>query len=113
MRRRYPGCGRCEPGGEAGGFIAILGHNGSGNHTCQAYQCASGSTSGTIWWMENHFGGNNIWDIRQTAGMVFQNPDNQIIGQVVEEMLLGPKTWGSHKGNINLVEGKPEGGGNV
>ena len=37
----------------------------------------------------------NIWDIRQTAGMVFQNPDNQIIGQVVEEDVgFGPENMG-------------------
>ncbi len=80
-----------------GDFIAILGHNGSGKSTLAKHiNALLVPTSGTIW-VDGKITSeeSNIWDIRQTAGMVFQNPDNQIIGQVVEEdVALGRKTWG-------------------
>lgn len=70
-----------------GDFIAILGHNGSGKSTLAKHLNAIlMPTEGTVW-----VGGKDtkeeekIWEIRQTAGMVFQNPDNQIIGTIVEE----------------------------
>jgi len=72
---------------EQGQFIAILGHNGSGKSTLAKHMNAIlYPTEGTIWvdGMETS-DERNVWDVRQTAGMVFQNPDNQIIGQVVEE----------------------------
>lgn len=80
-----------------GDFIAILGHNGSGKSTLAKHMNAIlNPTEGAIWVDgmdtkdEEH-----IWDIRQTAGMVFQNPDNQIIGQVVEEDVgFGPENMG-------------------
>ena len=82
---------------EQGEFIAILGHNGSGKSTlAKHFNALLCPTEGTIWvdgidTREEK----NVWDIRQTAGMVFQNPDNQIIGQVVEEDVgFGPENMG-------------------
>ena len=80
-----------------GDFIAILGHNGSGKSTLAKHiNALLVPTSGTIW-VDGKITSeeSNIWDIRQTAGMVFQNPDNQIIGQVVEEDVgIGPENMG-------------------
>lgn len=80
-----------------GDFVAILGHNGSGKSTLAKHLNAIlYPTEGTVWvdgkdTMEEE----HLWDIRQTAGMVFQNPDNQIIGQVVEEDVgFGPENMG-------------------
>ena len=71
---------------EPGEFIAILGHNGSGKSTLAKHFNALLLPSAD----ENH-----TWDVRSTAGMVFQNPDNQIIGQVVEEDVgFGPENLG-------------------
>lgn len=81
----------------AGEFIAILGHNGSGKSTLAKHMNAIFSpTEGTVWvdGMDTA-DEEKIWEIRQTAGMVFQNPDNQIIGQVVEEDVgFGPENIG-------------------
>ncbi len=82
---------------QKGQFIAILGHNGSGKSTLAKHMNAIlYPTEGTLWVdgmdtkEEEH-----IWEIRQRAGMVFQNPDNQIIGQVVEEDVgFGPENMG-------------------
>ncbi len=80
-----------------GEFIAILGHNGSGKSTLAKH--INGilfPTEGTVWvdGMDTK-DDNNLWKIRETAGMVFQNPDNQIIGQVVEEDVgFGPENLG-------------------
>ena len=80
-----------------GDFIAILGHNGSGKSTLAKHMNAIlCPTEGTLWvdGMDTAKE-ENIWDVRQTAGMVFQNPDNQIIGQVVEEDVgFGPENMG-------------------
>ena len=72
---------------EAGDFIAILGHNGSGKSTLAKHiNAILYPTEGTVWVDGmNTTDEAHLWDIRQEAGMVFQNPDNQIIGQVVEE----------------------------
>ncbi len=82
---------------EQGQFIAILGHNGSGKSTLAKHMNAIlNPTEGTLWvdGMDTAEE-DNIWKIRQTAGMVFQNPDNQIIGQVVEEDVgFGPENMG-------------------
>ena len=79
---------------EQGQFIAILGHNGSGKSTLAKHMNAIlNPTEGTLWvdGMDTK-DEDNIWKVRQTAGMVFQNPDNQIIGQVVEEDVgFGPE----------------------
>ncbi len=82
---------------QPGEFIAILGHNGSGKSTLAKHiNAILNPTEGSVWVdgmdtsQEEH-----IWDIRQRAGMVFQNPDNQIIGQVVEEDVgFGPENMG-------------------
>ena len=80
-----------------GDFIAILGHNGSGKSTLAKHMNAILYPSeGTIWvdGKDTQDAG-NMWDIRQTTGMVFQNPDNQIIGTVVEEDVgFGPENMG-------------------
>ena len=80
-----------------GDFVAILGHNGSGKSTLAKHLNAIlYPTEGTVWvdgkdTQKDEY----LWDIRQTAGMVFQNPDNQIIGQVVEEDVgFGPENMG-------------------
>ena len=80
-----------------GEFIAILGHNGSGKSTLAKHiNAILNPTEGTVWvdGMDTS-DEDKLWDIRQTAGMVFQNPDNQIIGQVVEEDVgFGPENMG-------------------
>ncbi len=80
-----------------GDFIAILGHNGSGKSTLAKHiNAILNPTEGTVWVDGmNTADEDKVWDIRQTAGMVFQNPDNQIIGQVVEEDVgFGPENMG-------------------
>ena len=80
-----------------GDFIAILGHNGSGKSTLAKHMNAIlCPTEGTVFVDGMDTGKEeNVWNIRQTAGMVFQNPDNQIIGQVVEEDVgFGPENMG-------------------
>ncbi len=77
-----------------GEFVAILGHNGSGKSTLAKHMNALLlPTEGTIWIGEKDTSlEENLWDVRRTAGMVFQNPDNQIIGTVVEEDVgFGPE----------------------
>ena len=80
-----------------GDFIAILGHNGSGKSTLAKHiNAILNPTEGTVWvdGMDTR-DDTKTWDIRQRAGMVFQNPDNQIIGQVVEEDVgFGPENMG-------------------
>lgn len=82
---------------KSGEFVAILGHNGSGKSTLAKHiNAILHPTEGTVWvdgmdTTEEE----NVWEIRQRAGMVFQNPDNQIIGQVVEEDVgFGPENMG-------------------
>ena len=82
---------------EPGQFIAILGHNGSGKSTLAKHMNAILVPSGGSMWVNGKDTSieENIWDVRQTAGMVFQNPDNQIIGTVVEEDVgFGPENLG-------------------
>ena len=82
---------------QQGEFVAILGHNGSGKSTLAKHiNAILYPTEGTVLvdgrdTKEDAY----IWEIRQKAGMVFQNPDNQIIGQVVEEDVgFGPENMG-------------------
>ena len=82
---------------EEGTFVAILGHNGSGKSTfAKLMNGILLPSDGTVFISgmktddEEH-----LWDVRKTAGMVFQNPDNQIIGNVVEEDVgFGPENMG-------------------
>ena len=82
---------------EAGEFAAILGHNGSGKSTlAKHFNALLTPTGGTL-----HINGldtrepAHTWEIRQSVGMVFQNPDNQIIATVVEEdVAFGPENLG-------------------
>ena len=82
---------------EEGQFIAVLGHNGSGKSTLAKHLNAIlVPTEGTVWVDgTNTSDPNELWNVRQSAGMVFQNPDNQIIGTVVEEDVgCGPENLG-------------------
>lgn len=82
---------------EEGQFIAILGHNGSGKSTLAKHiNAILTSTEGTMWVDGKDTKDlEKLWEIRQSAGMVFQNPDNQIIGTVVEEDVgFGPENLG-------------------
>jgi energy-coupling factor transport system ATP-binding protein len=82
---------------QKGDFVAILGHNGSGKSTLAKHiNALLYPTEGTMWvdGMDTK-DAKELWNIRQEAGMVFQNPDNQIIGQVVEEDVgFGPENMG-------------------
>ena len=88
---------------QAGEFVAVLGHNGSGKSTFAKHiNALLLPTEGTIW-----IDGidtskeSELWKVRQKAGMVFQNPDNQIIGNVVEEDVgFGPENMGISTGDI-------------
>lgn len=97
-----------------GEFVAILGHNGSGKSTLAKHMNALLVPSeGTIW-IDGRDSSveENLWEIRRTVGMVFQNPDNQIIGTVVEEDVafglenIGVPTneiWESVDESLNMV----------
>ena len=80
-----------------GDFVAILGHNGSGKSTlAKQINALLVPTEGTLYvdGMDTK-DPEKVWDIRQSAGMVFQNPDNQIIGSVVDEDVgFGPENLG-------------------
>ena len=80
-----------------GSFVAVLGHNGSGKSTLAKHMNAIlVPTDGTMWVDGKDTKDlEKLWEIRQSAGMVFQNPDNQIIGTVVEEDVgFGPENLG-------------------
>ena len=80
-----------------GSFVAVLGHNGSGKSTLAKHMNAIlVPTDGTMWVDGKDTKDlEKLWETRQSAGMVFQNPDNQIIGTVVEEDVgFGPENLG-------------------
>lgn len=82
---------------QKGQFIAVLGHNGSGKSTLAKHiNALLVPTEGTMWVDDmKTTDEEDVWKIRQKAGMVFQNPDNQIIGNVVEEDVgFGPENMG-------------------
>ncbi|MEF2638897.1 MAG: ATP-binding cassette domain-containing protein, partial [Lachnospiraceae bacterium] len=82
---------------EEGQFVAILGRNGSGKSTLAKHMNALFfPTDGTVWVGDmDTKDESHILDIRQTAGMVFQNPDNQIVSTIVEEDVgFGPENMG-------------------
>lgn len=82
---------------EKGEFVVVLGHNGSGKSTFAKHiNALLQPTGGTLWvkGMDTQQE-EKVWDIRQTAGMVFQNPDNQLVATVVEEdIAFGPENMG-------------------
>ena len=80
-----------------GEFVAIIGHNGSGKSTlAKHFNCLLMPTQGDVFvngW--NTKDPSKLWDIRQTVGMVFQNPDNQLVATTVEEdVAFGPENLG-------------------
>ena len=90
---------------EKGEFIVVLGHNGSGKSTFAKHiNALLQPTGGTLWvkGMNTQEEG-QVWDIRQTAGMVFQNPDNQLVATVVEEdIAFGPENMGVPSEQIRM-----------
>ena len=82
---------------EQGDFVAILGHNGSGKSTLAKHiNAIHYPTEGTVWVDGMDTSEDvHLWDIRQKAGMVFQNPDNQIVSNIVEEdVAFAPENLG-------------------
>ena len=82
---------------EKGSFVAILGHNGSGKSTlAKNLNALLLPTEGTVYISDKLSSDEkNLWKIRQSTGMVFQNPDNQIVANVVEEDVgFGPENMG-------------------
>ncbi len=80
-----------------GSFVAVLGHNGSGKSTLAKHMNAILVPTGGTMWVDGRDTRDpgELWNVRQSAGMVFQNPDNQIIGTVVEEDVgFGPENLG-------------------
>lgn len=88
---------------EQGQFIVILGHNGSGKSSLAKHINALLMPTDGIIWVDDMDtrDGKLLWDIRQTAGMVFQNPDNQIVATMVEEdVAFGPENMSVPTGEI-------------
>lgn len=86
-----------------GEFIAIIGHNGSGKSTLSKNMNAilKPNKGDVVVKGMNTKDENKMWDIRQTAGMVFQNPDNQIVATIVEEdVAFGPENLGVEASEI-------------
>ena len=80
-----------------GQFVAVLGHNGSGKSTfAKQLDAILLPTDGTVWIQGlDTSKEENLWEVRKKTGMVFQNPDNQIIGNIVEEDVgFGPENMG-------------------
>lgn len=86
-----------------GDFLAILGHNGSGKSTlARQINALLYPTEGAIWIEgDDTKEKEKLWEIRKKVGMVFQNPDNQIVGNLVEEdVAFGPENIGVPSKNI-------------
>lgn len=86
-----------------GQFIAVLGHNGSGKSTlARHFNALLLPTAGTVWVKGMNTSDEGLlWEIRSTAGMVFQNPDNQIVATVVEDdVAFGPENLGVPRDEI-------------
>ena len=80
-----------------GEFVAVVGHNGSGKSTfAKQLDAILLPTDGTVWIQGlDTSKEENLWEVRKKTGMVFQNPDNQIIGNIVEEDVgFGPENMG-------------------
>lgn len=88
---------------QKGKFVVVLGHNGSGKSTFAKHiNALLHPTEGTLW-VKGYDTKNEefVWDIRQSAGMVFQNPDNQLVATVVEEdIAFGPENLGIESSEI-------------
>lgn len=86
-----------------GEFVALLGHNGSGKSTFAKHLNGLLTPSEGTLYINGYdiYNSDNLWDIRQSVGMVFQNPDNQIVGTVVEEDVgFGPENLGLRTSEI-------------
>ena len=82
---------------KSGEFLAILGHNGSGKSTlAKLFNAILTPSGGDVWVKDmNTKDEEHLYDIRRTAGMVFQNPDNQIVATIVEEdVAFAPENLG-------------------
>ncbi len=82
---------------QKGEFVAVIGHNGSGKSTLAKHLNALLRPSGGVVWIKgmDTRDEDKLWEIRQTAGMVFQNPDNQLVATIVEEdVAFGPENLG-------------------
>jgi len=88
---------------EKGSFVAIIGRNGSGKSTlAKNINALLTPTGGTLW--VNGYDTSDesfLWDIRRSAGMVFQNPDNQLVSTIVEDdVAFGPENLGLDPAHI-------------
>ena len=86
-----------------GEFVAVIGHNGSGKSTLAKHMNALLVPSrGNVYVLGmNSQDESSLWEIRQAVGMVFQNPDNQIVATTVEEdVAFGPENLGVERGEI-------------
>lgn len=82
---------------EKGEFLVVLGHNGSGKSTLAKHMNALLLPTDGVVYVDglNTKDENNVWDVRAKAGMVFQNPDNQMVATIVEEdVAFGPENLG-------------------
>ena len=103
IEERYKAVDGVDLSVKAGDFIAILGHNGSGKSTLAKHiNAILKPTRGTVFVNGNDTRDDSkVWEIRQSAGMVFQNPDNQIIGTMVDEdVAFGPENIGIEREKI-------------
>lgn len=90
---------------EEGSFVAVLGHNGSGKSTLAKHMNAILMPTGGTVWIDGIDTRNEdrLLDIRRTVGMVFQNPDNQIVANVVEDdVAFGPENLGVPSAEIRM-----------
>lgn len=90
---------------EEGSFVVLIGHNGSGKSTlAKLLNALLIPTEGDVWVEEmNTKNEEYTWDIRKNVGMVFQNPDNQLVATVVEEeVAFGPENLGIDPAEIEL-----------
>lgn len=86
-----------------GEFLVVLGHNGSGKSTIAKHMNALLIPSSGKMYVDglDTSQGDNIWEVRRRAGMVFQNPDNQLVATIVEEdVAFGPENLGVEPSEI-------------
>ena len=91
---------------EKGSFTAIIGRNGSGKSTiAKTFNALLLPTSGAVYVKGyDTKDADRLWDIRQTAGMVFQNPDNQLVSSIVEDdVAFGPENIGIKSEEIRCI----------